>query len=467
MKPENLKYKITCHCGLASQTITSRRPAVPPEPAPSPARGGGGTHTHTHTHTTAPPSLDMCHCRTCRKTTGLLCASYLRIEAPPPQTAGLVAYRATTDRSERLFCGTCGCHVFWRGGEPGGERADDWAVATGVIEGYAAAEVRRGGTGGADGGAGGEDGESLLEPQYVRHINVSGTRDGGLSIYLPEIRGRAMDDKSSWGSPGDDDGDDVVPLETSTGDEDILPARCHCGNVSFHVTRPDESSSAPCRGYTDLMHPYCSTPPAIAANPEDEKWWLRLAPSAPSQLHSRPLAQQLPPQVRDQNGLERPTRYLAGTCACRPCRLISGFEIQSWAFVPRSNIFFHVPSFYSDTVSTTTATTVIPLDFDGTLSRRGILKSYQSSPGVVREFCARCGATVFWREQRGADVVDVSAGLFDAAEGARAESWLEWWTGRVSFAEEAGTGRSGEVAARAEGLIESLERGMRASAERR
>lgn len=80
---------------------------------------------------------------------------------------------------------------------------------------------------------------------------------------------------------------------------------------------------------------------------------------------------------------------------------------------------------------------------------------------------AQCGATVLWRDDQGAEVVDVSPGLFDAVEGARAESWLEWWTCRVSFAEEArtgGGGGTGDVAARAEGLVESLGRGMKESA---
>lgn len=413
---DHFKYRVTCLCGLASQTI-SRLP-------PDPALVSGTTS----------PALNLCHCRACRKNTGILCVSYMRIKAPE-KTNGLVVYQAT-EHFERFFCGTCGCHVFWRGGEPGEESA--WAVATGVIEGHAEA---RGDDG--DGELSGGDSE-LAEPQYVRHINVASTRDGGLSIYLPEIRGRKMDDKSRWGEPGDDMSPDI-----GTGEEDILPASCHCGNVSFHVTRPDESSSVPRRAYSDLIHPSIYTPAAIVANPEDDKWWLRL-PSPQSRTHSSP-------QVQDQNDL-KPTRYLAGTCSCRPCRLNSGFEIQSWAFVPKSNILFHVPSSNAPRPSATS----MPLDFNAIPP--GILNSYHSSSGAIRDFCAQCGATVFWRDKQGAEVVDISAGLFDATEGARAERWLDWWTGRVSFAEETRTGRSGDVAARAEGLIASLEEGMKASA---
>lgn len=359
----------------------------------------------------------------------------MRIEAPE-RTTGLVTYWST-QYLERFFCGTCGCHVFWRGVGP--EEDIAWAVATGVIEGYA-----------GDAGPGHPlegDAGSLPEPQYGRHINVVGTKDGGLSTFLPDIRGRTMDDTSRWGEQGDE-----VIAEIGTGKQEVLPASCHCGKVSFHVTRPDRSSSVPKRGHTDLIHPYCSTPPDIAANPGDEKWWLRL-----------PRPETSSSQAPEAENRLKPTRYLAGACACRSCRLVSGFEIQCWAFVPRSNIFLHVP--LRDTTDPGTTGTISPLDFN-TLPP-GILKSYHSSPGVVRDFCASCGATVFWRDNPGGEVVDISAGLFDAVEGSRAEDWLDWWTGRVSFSEEAKTGRTGEVAARAEGLIESLEKGMRERAERR
>jgi hypothetical protein len=59
------------------------------------------------------------------------------------------------------------------------------------------------------------------------------------------------------------------------------------------------------------------------------------------------------------------------------------------------------------------------------------------------------------------DLIDVSAGLFRAEEGARAEHWLEWWTERVSFSEEAGKGRTGGARAWGEGVITALEGGMK------
>ena len=95
-----------------------------------------------------------------------------------------------------------------------------------------------------------------------------------------------------------------------------------------------------------------------------------------------------------------------------------------------------------------------------------MLRSYESSPGVMREFCPTCGATVFWHDKHRPELIDVSVGLLDAPEGARAEEWLEWWLARVSFEEDAGREREGsgkeETAVEAEGwnLIPALKRGL-------
>ncbi|KAK1973231.1 Mss4-like protein [Colletotrichum cereale] len=209
---------------------------------------------------------------------------------------------------------------------------------------------------------------------------------------------------------------------------DSLPASCACGTVSFHITRPDERSYLPHSGFPDLQYPACKHSEHIMKNPDRVKWWIRA------------------------DG----TKYLAGTCACRPCRLASGFEIQTWAFVPRENVFLHAPG-------PDGRHAVSPLDF-ATLPA-GVLRTYESSPGVLREFCGGCGATVFWHDIWRPDVIDVSVGLLRAAEGARADTWLDWWTGRCSFKEEADRGRTGEPARMARRLIGGLERGLHSRAQ--
>lgn len=66
----------------------------------------------------------------------------------------------------------------------------------------------------------------------------------------------------------------------------------------------------------------------------------------------------------------------------------------------------------------------------------GTLKTYRSSTEASRYFCGTCGATVFWIGDARPTLIDVSVGLFDANEGARAESILDFPTERISFKED-------------------------------
>lgn len=213
-------------------------------------------------------------------------------------------------------------------------------------------------------------------------IFVADCKDGGLRDWIPDVDAwegfskvsKKLDGIWSDGAKG------------SADEARELQAYCRCEGVRFMITRPDESSanlSAP-RG--DIVGP-----PTTEQDPSkaDEAWWLR------------------------ENG----TKYLGGTCACNECRLASGFDIQAWAFVPKANM---------------KQLDGKPLDFNA-----GTLKRYDSSEGVYREFCSKCGATVFWHSDSRPDLIDVSVGLLDAEEGPRAESWLGWRTERVSFEEEA------------------------------
>ncbi|KAF7546467.1 hypothetical protein G7Z17_g8413 [Cylindrodendrum hubeiense] len=364
MEPPSLR--VSCLCGSVSQLVNSR-PTVD-----------------------APPELSLCHCNTCRHTSGLLCTSYYPIAVPSlPQ--GITQYESA-DGWTRHFCSSCGCQIFRC-------NAAGWELATGVVI------------------------ESLPEHspdvmRYSHHHLVSDTKDGGSAVWIPEFQGQKME----FLEP-DNDTRSAAPQQALL-DEGHLPASCACGRVGFHITRPNPASYLPQSNFSDLIHPYSSTDKAITQNPADEKWWIRA------------------------DG----TKYLGGTCACRSCRLASGFEIQTWAFVPRANIFFHVPGPDGNEAT-------VPLDFAALPA--GTLTSYRSSPGVLREFCGTCGATVFWHDKWRPDLIDVSVGLLRAKEGARAESWIDWWKGRVSFAEDTENGRLGSEARRARALIDSLEEGLR------
>jgi hypothetical protein len=389
------RLDISCLCGKASQQVTIC-----------------GGHDQQQLKASWHASQKLCHCRTCRHVTGVLCASHLPICRPLQSSVdGLAAY-SPTPRSTLYFCATCGCHVFVRtkeGSTPPDSDKDteecQWAVATGTIVESPDPEESKPGL---------SSGELISEWEWV-HDRVSETLDGGTSVWINN-----MSESPSHIHP--------ESSVATHGTNDILRASCHCRTVRFHITRPDATSVLPKSPFPDLMLPYCRTDPSIVKNHSDVKWWLR-----------------------GQNN----TKYLAGTCACRSCRLASGFEIQTWAFIPRSNILIRSPASHSDE-----ARELQQLDFD-TVSP-AILQSYESCLGVAREFCPRCGATVFWHNKERPELIDVSVGLLEAPDGARAESWLEW-ADRVSFAEEAGNQSTGHGIAsrRATSLIRSLEHGLR------
>ncbi|KAL8723744.1 MAG: hypothetical protein Q9225_000039 [Loekoesia sp. 1 TL-2023] len=240
---------------------------------------------------------------------------------------------------------------------------------------------------------------------FKQHTFIGDTKDGGLSSWLEGL---------SWaGQP--DQGEEMRFKTNPTPDKgareaanpsEMLNCHCHCGGVQFRITRPNPSSCNLSAPVPDVLVPHHSQFPQ---NLPSSAWWFRA------------------------NG----TRYLAGTCACNSCRLSSGYDIQAWAFVPKANI---------------RQMNGHELDYE-----MGTLKRYSHSKKAYREFCRTCGATVFWHNDERPGLVDVSVGLLDAEDGARAEGWLEWATERVSF----------EECAQNKSLVSSLSRGLRSWGERK
>jgi hypothetical protein len=346
------KVHITCLCGKSKGTVSVAAHSLPAETL-------------------------LCHCNICRYTSGLLCVSYLTLEAPPDLKNRFTTYQSSA-KMERRFCSVCGSHVFAYNSD-----LDEWYLAAGLIE-MPDPNI---------------EGALMQTTKVVRHEFVADTRDGGLVPCLETIQGRELDLFAQGPDEEPISPTSAYPASTvaalHSGDEkqsdpsrsgDHLHASCHCGGVQFKLSRPNERSSQLSSPWPDLLVPYHSNSPS---NDGDIKWWLRA----------------------------NQTKYLAGTCACRPCRLAAGFAIQTWAFVPKANITTRDGRALSFTL--------------------GTLEQFKSSPGVYREFCGRCGATVFWHCDERPDLIDVSVGLLRANEGSRAMKWLDWWMERVSFKEDA------------------------------
>lgn len=301
-------------------------------------------------------TLDLCHCTACRAVSGQLCSSYYPLHSRPQGLESLSEYRESP-RISRYFCKICGAHVFSRQ-----KQTEQYFVAAGLCEG------------------------SPPPFDSTRHWGAEDTRDGGLTSFLPAESGDNGPGCYLHGDPNCQQSQSEGKAEEWTPDGHRLQARCHCGGIDFYITSPDSTSRDASSPWPDLLVPYYS---GSSENAADVKWWLR------------------------NDG----KKYLAGTCACRSCRLASGFPIQAWAFIPKSNL---------------QGADGISLSFGS-----GTMRQYESSPGVYREFCCRCGATVFWHCEERPLLIDVSLGLLRARSGARAEDWVEWHPGRVSFSEMA------------------------------
>ncbi|KDR80160.1 hypothetical protein GALMADRAFT_1182683 [Galerina marginata CBS 339.88] len=213
------------------------------------------------------------------------------------------------------------------------------------------------------------------------HSFVGDTQDGGIADHYRAV-----------------DGVDLPRYKLSKRDGDLVAAGWKAANLQKAQESPLQE------GETLSAHCHCKaislsfTPVTAISDPENE-WWL------------------VPPKNEQSH-----VRYLGLHCVCDSCRLTSGSLIQSWVYIPRVNI-----------IDTHTSRPVVLVPKEGE-SRTAGLTQFESIPGTYRESCAKCGAKVFfWKTSRGADVLDVSAGLFDQEqEGARADRWFGW-AQRVSF----------------------------------
>lgn len=240
---------------------------------------------------------------------------------------------------------------------------------------------------------------------FTSHIYISDTLDGGFSDWLTHHSSHFLSRTATWDTPLEPRWRQPSTSSITPSSTTRLHAHCDCNGINLYIARPSPSSANTTAPWPDVLVPHTSGPANL---PENESWWLRA----------------------DKQ------KFLAGLCTCDSCRLATGCEFTEWAFIPTSDI---------------------SLSSDGSIpfSREfGTLTKFRSSDAATRSFCGTCGATVFWDGDVRPGLIDVAAGLLDAEEGARAETWLEWRTERVSYREDA--------EGRAVGLVEAVEKDLRA-----
>ena len=223
---------------------------------------------------------------------------------------------------------------------------------------------------------------------------VGDTIDGGASFWLQNLNAdgsqcRRFKLKPEGSAPEDELSDDWPPADEFTGFEkkvgDSVPVRCRCKGVDFVLERGD---------YSDLAK------------------------------------EQLPWNVD-------PDTYKLSTtlCGCDSCRMQGGIDLWPWAY-------FHIKYMTSALADGPFPQSSHELKafVDRKDSVVGSLAYHASSPGVLRFFCSTCSATFFFAEDKRPDLLDVSVGLLDAPDGARAEGFLSWSLGKIDFKEDADGG---------------------------
>ncbi len=61
-----------------------------------------------------PASVNLCHCRMCRKASGAPVVAWATYGVAKVRFEGVPAWRRSSDRAERAFCPHCGAAIAWR-----------------------------------------------------------------------------------------------------------------------------------------------------------------------------------------------------------------------------------------------------------------------------------------------------------------------------------------------------------------
>ncbi|EXJ57624.1 hypothetical protein A1O7_07973 [Cladophialophora yegresii CBS 114405] len=235
------------------------------------------------TSQTLPVENDICHCNTCRYTTGSLGAWYVSLTGSPSEESlsNAIAYK-TSEKYTRFFCKKCGCNAFLRS-----DRDGSWAACSGVVE----MEQTEGMTGRLS--------VQKNISRVLSHIYVGDGKDGGIAPFLTKLGDR---DVPCYNTMPGEDGAEVLkkrelqqlretllhqPASETRDRGEAIEASCHCGSCQLHIAPP----------------PY-----EVWSN----GWYV------PKGDHNK---------------------YYARFCGCRSCRLTLGFTLQPWTYIPPSQIY--------------------------------------------------------------------------------------------------------------------------------
>ncbi|KAE8382711.1 Mss4-like protein [Aspergillus bertholletiae] len=214
-----------------------------------------------------PLDVHLCHCSVCRYTHGALCSFHAPLPKEihpefisPSGLDKLTRYTHSQSKSTRFFCSNCGCHIGDRDHING-----RWVVSSAIFDHSGDETVWR----------------------ISSHIYANGSTKGGLFEFVPRIMSREV----TLSNSGNQQDETAMQgnLKAPECDDRSLRAECHCGGVSFNISRPS-------RDFVDDL--------------ANRKWVLE--------------------------GKE--DKWLGALDVCDDCRLVSGTNVAAWMFVPVSYI---------------------------------------------------------------------------------------------------------------------------------
>jgi len=171
------------------------------------------TLTFTVPISSLPLPVHFCHCGICRHSTGALCTAGAIIPEPVVDLSSLTGYESS-EYLKRWFCSTCGAHLL---GSINVGETTKWFVSAPSVD----AE------------------ENVWD--FAGHVFAGSTGDGGLAVLMKEIGGKELPLWETWSgksAPWCPSEREALTKDVKKKDDDLLHARCHCGGIEFHVSRP-------------------------------------------------------------------------------------------------------------------------------------------------------------------------------------------------------------------------------------
>ncbi|KAI1612641.1 Mss4-like protein [Exophiala viscosa] len=212
---ENYVVEIHCHCKLTSFSLSLPSSSFPLKSA-------------------------LCHCNSCRHTTGQLFTTWAVIPTPIStkiwESGNLIRYNSSS-KCERWFCKQCGASVI--NIDKAGEH-HEWEVATGLLHFED-----------EDGLQGKLDRVQL----WVEDVKADGGAVGWIN------KGELADMSRFWNGRESKVVSDEAVTKLMEAGRTILPvsrqerlnARCHCHKVAFSLAKPEQLSNSSTAGFEANM----------------------------------------------------------------------------------------------------------------------------------------------------------------------------------------------------------------------